>query len=49
MSMHLVVVKPFAGFTRGDVVTDETRIAQILAGEQAINVVRVVTPSQQGV
>ena len=47
MDMHLVVVKPFAGFARGDVVTDDGRIAEILRGEQAAHVVRVVAPSKQ--
>ncbi len=47
MNMHLVVVKPFAGFTRGDTVTDEVKIANILRGEQAAHVVRVVTPAQK--
>jgi len=47
MDMHLVVVKPFVGFARGDVITDEVRIAQILRGEQAAHVVRVVAPSQK--
>jgi hypothetical protein len=47
MNMHLVVVKPFAGFARGDIVTDAVRIAQILRGEQAAHVVRVVASSQR--
>ncbi len=45
MNMHLVVVKPFAGFARGDVVADDSRISQILRSEQASHVVRVVSPS----
>jgi hypothetical protein len=47
MEMHLVVVRPFNGLTRGDAVTDEVRIAEILRGEQAAHVVRVVAPSQK--
>jgi hypothetical protein len=47
MEMHLVVVKPFSGFARGDSVTHEGRIAEILRGEQATHVVRVVVPSQK--
>jgi hypothetical protein len=47
MDMHLVVVKPFAGFARGDVVTDDVRIAEILRGEQAAHVVRVVAPAKK--
>jgi hypothetical protein len=47
MDIHLVVVKPFAGLARGDVVTDGTRVAEILGGELAAHVVRVAKPSQQ--
>jgi hypothetical protein len=47
MDMHLVVVKPFSGFARGDVVTDKAQIADILRGEQAAHVVRVAVPSQK--
>jgi hypothetical protein len=43
MDMHLVVVRPFAGLARGDVVADPARIAEILKGEHAAFVVRVVT------
>ena len=41
MEMHLVVVKAFDGFSRGDVITDSTRITIILGGAHARNVVRV--------
>jgi hypothetical protein len=47
MNIHLVVVKPFAGLARGDVVTDEVRVSQILRSEQAAHVVRVVASSQK--
>ncbi len=47
MDMHLVVVKPFGGFARGDVVTDKGQVADILRGEQASHVVRVAAPSQK--
>lgn len=46
MNVHLVVVKPFAGFARGDVVVDATRVAEILAGENAHCVVRVVAKQE---
>jgi hypothetical protein len=46
MDMHLVVVRPFAGLARGDVVADPARIAEILKGEHAASVVRVVTTAQ---
>lgn len=42
MEMHLVVVRPFAGLTRGDAVIDASRIAEILESEHARDVVRVV-------
>ena len=35
MDMHLVVVKPFAGLARGDIVTDTIRINEILNSEHA--------------
>ena len=41
--MHLVVVRKFGIFARGDIVTDVARIAQILNGDHARFVVRVVT------
>ena len=41
MEMHLVVVRPFDGLSRGDVITDPARIASILIGERAHYVVRV--------
>jgi hypothetical protein len=41
--MHLVVVRPFDGFSRGDVITDSARIASILNGDRAHYVVRVAT------
>ena len=41
MEIHLVVVKPFDAFLRGDVITDSARISNILSGERAHYVVRV--------
>jgi len=41
MELHLVVVKPFNGLARGDMVTDPTRISAILSSEHARFVVRV--------
>ena len=49
MQVHLVVVRPFASLTRGDIITDPARIAEILKGEHAPQVVRVATPANQGV
>lgn len=48
MDTHLVVVKPFDGFARGDIITDVTRIAQVLAGEHAHAVVRVQPTQNKG-
>ncbi len=45
MDTQLVVVRPFGGFARGAVVTDPAKIRAILAGEHALNVVRVLGPS----
>lgn len=41
MNICLVVVRPFAGFARGDIVADPARISQILKSEHAHCVVRV--------
>ena len=41
MYIQLVVVRPFGGFARGDVIGDSVRVAQILACEHAHSVVRV--------
>jgi len=41
MEMHLVVVRPFSGLSRGDVIIDSVRITSILSGEHAHFVVRV--------
>lgn len=47
MDTHLVVVKPFGGLARGDIVTDTTRIAEILNSEHARSVVRVAAPAKK--
>ena len=49
MEMHLVVVRSFDGFSRGDVITDSARIATILNGERAQYVVRVAARMPGGV
>ncbi len=41
MEIHLVVVRPFDGLSRGDLVTDPARITTILSSERAHYVVRV--------
>ncbi len=47
MDIHLVVVKPFAGFARGDVISDATRMNEILKSERVSNVVRVMTAARK--
>jgi len=39
--MHLVVVKPFERFLRGDIICDPPSIATVLSSEHARSVVRV--------
>ena len=43
MKFHLVVVRPFAGFNRGDVVADPEHMSAILQSEHAACVVRVAS------
>ena len=43
MIFQLVVLKPFAGFKRGDMITDSVTVEKILAGPQASSVVRVTS------
>jgi len=46
MDLHLVVVRAFGPYAKGDVVSDAAAVAAILAGEHAGSVVRVT--AQQG-
>ncbi len=41
MTFHLVVLKPFGGYQRGELITDTAAVEKILAGPQASYVVRV--------
>ena len=41
MKFHLVVLKPFDGYKRGDMITDTVLVQNILAGPQASFVVRI--------
>jgi hypothetical protein len=41
MAFHLVVLKPFQGFKRGDVISDTIMVQKILSGSEASFVVRV--------
>jgi hypothetical protein len=42
MLFHLVVLKPFEGYSRGDLITDAAVVENILAGPQASFVVRIM-------
>ena len=48
MELNLVVVRPFAGLARGDVITDAKRIEDVLHSENAAHVVRVMAPKKGG-
>lgn len=41
MTFHLVVLKPFDGYKRGDMITEAAAVQKILSGPQAGFVVRV--------
>lgn len=41
MNFHLVVLKPFGTYRRGDVITDAVAVEKILGGPQASSVVRI--------
>ncbi|MCW3477656.1 hypothetical protein [Limobrevibacterium gyesilva] len=41
MNFHLVVVRPFGAYAKGDIVTDAAAVAAILGSENARDVVRV--------
>jgi hypothetical protein len=42
MTHHLVVIKPFLNFVRGDIVADATKVDEILACEYRKFVTKVV-------
>jgi hypothetical protein len=48
MKFHLVVVRPFATYSRGDIIADAARISEILRGEHAHAVVRVANSATAG-
>ena len=47
MGFHLVVVRPFSGFARGDVISDPPRISEVLKSEHAHCVVRISVPVKE--
>lgn len=48
MQFHLVVVRPFAAYAKGDLIADADTIAQILASANAPDVVRVKREMKEG-
>jgi hypothetical protein len=45
MTHHLVVMKSFFNFVRGDIVTDATKVAEILSTEYKKFVTKVAVPN----
>lgn len=48
MPFHLVVVRAFGAHAKGDTITDADTITRTLAGENAADVVRVASSTQEG-
>ena len=48
MEFHLVVARSFGNLARGDVITDQARVAQVLSSEHARYVVRVAAAANKG-
>ena len=44
MTYYLVVTRPFLNFTRGDIITDAEKIAQIMSAEYRKFIVRATPP-----
>ena len=47
MNIMLVVVRAFGRHVRGDVIDEPTEIARVLAGENAMQVVRVLATAKE--
>ena len=47
MELHLVVVRAFGRYAKGDAVAEAKAMAEILAGEHAGCVVRVAAPAKR--
>lgn len=45
MAFHLSVVVPFGSHQRGDMITDEAEVAEVLSGENSANVAKVTAPA----
>jgi len=47
MDIHLVVVRPFSGLARGDIIADVAHVSEVLSTEHAHDVVRVLKSSKE--
>lgn len=45
MTYYLVVTRPFLNFTRGDIITDSVRIAEIMSSEYRKFIVKAAPPN----
>jgi hypothetical protein len=48
MNIHLVVVRAFGAYAKGQIITDAAAVSDILAGENSHCVVRVASASDNG-
>ena len=48
MSYHLVVVRPFSGFSRGATISDPVQVAQIMNSEHRNNIIKVLPAGTPG-
>lgn len=44
---HLVVVSPFWGYQKGDIITDQKRVEMLLKGDNAHHVVKIKAPQSK--
>lgn len=42
MEFHLIVREPFGGYAKGEKITDQSKVAEILAGENEHHVLKIV-------
>jgi hypothetical protein len=48
MKLHLVVVRAFGAYAKGDAITDADAMARVLSSENARDVVRVRSAAKEG-
>lgn len=41
MEFHLIVREPFGGYAKGEKITDQSKVAEILSGENEHHVVKI--------